>query len=61
MLEMKVFSELTHTHLISSSKPFDRQQSLVLLRRNAFFASRRFAERQEAPQRMPQGGQGFVM
>ena len=61
VLEMKLPGQLADLGVVASRKTLDRQQRLMLLRRQAGVARRFLAEREKAAERVAQHGERFVV
>jgi len=53
MAHLQAVSQFPHRHPVSSAKPFDREQRLMLLRRNSRRTCGGLAKQQEATERVP--------
>lgn len=61
MRNSHLLREFSHGHPAAARKPFDRQESLVLLRSDAVSRGSLFAEAEKLPERIPEFSEGFVV
>lgn len=61
MTKLQSFRQFAHRHAVASGKTFDRQQSLMLLRRHARRVGGFVAEVDKLAQRVPKGRERFVL